>query len=60
MNRNKKTPMYESITGPSENKAYDFLDYTSPEPPKVTSSSPDPQLIKKIESVYRSQLLNIE
>ena len=48
MSRNKKTPMYESITGPNDNKTFDFVDYTSPIPPKQPSSTPDPNLIKKI------------
>ena len=62
MPKSKKTPMYESITSPNDVKAYDFVDFTDPnsQPTPGSHSQKENLLIKKIETLYKSQLLNIE
>lgn len=56
--------MYQSITAPNDTKSYDFIDFTSPKSsqkaPITNSLQKDSQLLKKIQSVYKSQLLNIQ
>lgn len=56
--------MYESITSPNDTRSYDFVDYTTPKQsvfaPTTNNFQKDSQIVKKIESVYKSQLLNIE
>lgn len=63
MSKFKKTPLYESSTSTSP---YEFEDYTSPAAGPQGTASPaapsqlDSLLKRKIETVYKSQMLDIE